>query len=189
MIQKIAGIILVITMILMGSFWFAQQGEPLTESVFRLHVIANSDMIDDQALKLEVKDAVLEMMREELESATSVDDVRDQAHKLIPEVQRIAQNVIRARNYDYPVQVTVGEYEFPTKYYGNLVFPQGNYQALRVTLGEGKGKNWWCVLFPPLCMVSTSDKGLSLETPEEAQVSLKCLELLPKGMQLRLSGN
>jgi len=100
----------------------------------------------------------------------------------------MAESIVASRGYDYPVAVYIGQFDFPTKSYGNVVFPQGRYEAVRVVLGEGEGKNWWCVLFPPLCMVSSSDQGLSLDSPAQAKVSLKCLELIPRGMKVKLSG-
>lgn len=184
MIKKTAAIILFISLLMAGSYFMLEKGEPLADTVLRLHVIANSDEPGDQVLKLAVKDAVVQMMRDEFKEMTELKEARQLAVQNIPEIKKTAESVITDRGYDYPVKVYVGEYEFPTKSYGNMVFPQGEYQALRVVIGEGQGKNWWCVLFPPLCMVSSSDQGLTLNSPEEAQISFKCLELLPKGVRL-----
>lgn len=162
------------------------RGTSLSEDVLRLHVIANSDDPSDQQLKLEVKDQVVAQMRELLADACSAEEAREIAIREVPAIKNNAEQTIASRGYDYPVEVEVGLHEFPTKSYGNLVFPAGEYQAVRVIIGEGQGKNWWCVLFPPLCMVSSSDQGLSLDSPEKAEVSLKCLKFLPKGMQVTL---
>lgn len=164
------------------------RGTSLSEDVLRLHVIANSDDPSDQQLKLEVKDQVVAQMRGLLVDACSAEEAREIAIREIPAIKKSAEETIAARGYDYPVVVEVGQHQFPTKSYGNLVFPAGEYQAVRVIIGEGEGKNWWCVLFPPLCMVSSSDQGLSLDSPEKAEVSLKCLKFLPKGMQVTLKG-
>lgn len=189
MIKKTSGIILLIILVLSANYVLAEQEKPLADSVFRLHVIANSDTAEDQALKIEVKDEIVAMMQNEFGDLNDAGQAREKAVKIIPRIKKKAETVINDQGYDYPVEVHVGEYEFPAKSYGNLVFPGGEYQALRIVIGEGQGKNWWCVLFPPLCMVSSSDKGLSIDSSEEAQVSFKCLELLPKGVQFSLSGD
>jgi stage II sporulation protein R len=185
MVKKIIGIITILAFsYAAGSVYTAAQ-IPLAESVLRLHVVANSDDPCDQQLKLEVKDKIVALMGTELEQAHDRDEARQIAIANLPRIQATATDVIKAKGYNYPVQVTVGEYPFPTKSYGNITFPPGNYQAVRVVIGAGQGKNWWCVLFPPLCLVSSSDRGISLNSPREAKVSLKCLELIPKGMKIK----
>lgn len=172
-------------LLVLGCTWWTEQKQvPLNENVLRLHVVANSDDPADQALKLAVKDRVVKLMREEFKSASSMPEARQLALQSTDTIEVAAAQVVAAHGYDYPVQVAVGEFQFPTKSYGNLVLPQGDYQAVRVVIGAGEGKNWWCVLFPPLCMVSSSDQGLSLGTTEEAEVSFKCLELLAQGAHL-----
>jgi stage II sporulation protein R len=186
--KKYYGIIMIAILILLGTSLYLEE-KPLNKSVLRLHVIANSDSLADQALKIQVKDAVVEMMKKEFAGMDNMEQARQAALEDIPEIKRTAEAVVQANGYNYPVQVSLGEYQFPTKSYGNLVLPQGEYQAVRVTIGGGEGKNWWCVLFPPLCMVSSSEQGLSLHSPEEAKVSFKCLELIPKGAKFRTSNH
>lgn len=181
--RYLSGIMIVVLMIC-TAYWYEQHSPTLEESVLRLHVVANSDSPADQRLKLEVKDEVVTMMQKEFVNASNAEEARALAIKKIPFIEKTAAAVIAAHGLDYPVQVQVGEREFPTKSYGNVVLPQGDYQAVDVIIGKGQGKNWWCVLFPPLCLVSSSDKGLSVDTPCQARVSLKCLELIPKGLQL-----
>ncbi len=183
MYKKIVGIIIILTSFGAAGLVAANQGEPLAESVLRLHVIAHSDDPADQALKLAVKDDIVTMMKPEFTGVDNANEARSAARQNIPRIKAAAEARIRANGYDYPVEVTVGEYDFPTKSYGNIIFPAGKYPAVRVIIGEGQGKNWWCVLFPPLCLVSSSDQGLSLDSPQEAQVTFKCLELLPKGVK------
>jgi len=189
MLKKCLTIILVLSVTLLGSYTLAAWGQPLNQRVLRLHVIANSDSPADQSLKMEIKDLIVARMGEEFADVKTAEEARRIAIKKKGEIKQLAESVVAAHGYNYPVAVYVGEYDFPAKSYGNVVLPQGRYEAVRVVLGEGKGKNWWCVLFPPLCMVSSSDKGLSLSSPDEAKVSLKCLELLPQGMKINLSGN
>ncbi len=187
--KKIAVIIGIFIMIFLGSNHYYANNNALNDSVLRLHVIANSDSVDDQALKIAVKNEVVSLLKAEFAEQQDVEQARKLAIENIPRIQELAEEVIESQGYHYPVQVKVGEYMFPTKSYGNMVFPQGEYQAVRIIIGDGEGKNWWCVLFPPLCMVSDSDKGLSFDKEEEARVSLKCLELLPKGVRLKLSSH
>jgi stage II sporulation protein R len=184
MLKKVLGIIIILVGVLTGGFVVAKQGVPLEQSVLRLHVIANSDDLADQALKMAVKDDIVAMMKQEFSTINELGAARKLAEQSIPSITAVAESRIKASGYDYPVQVTVGEYDFPTKSYGDLVFPSGRYQAVRVVIGDGQGKNWWCVLFPPLCLVSSTGKGLSLDSPQQAQVTFKCLELLPKGLKL-----
>ena len=186
MTKKLFGIIMIAFIILLGSSFYLEK-KPLNESVLRLHVIANSDSLADQTLKLKARDLVIEMMKEEFSGMNNMEQASQAALKELPEIKRQVEEVVRANGYNYPVEVSLGEYPFPSKSYGNLVLPRGEYQAVRVTLGEGEGKNWWCVLFPPLCMVSSTEQGLSLNSPQEAKVSFKCLELIPKGAKIRTS--
>ena len=184
MLKKISGIIIILITIFTGGWVVANRSEPLEQSVLRLHVIANSDDPADQALKLAVKDDIVTFMQQEFVGLKDVDEARQLAQQDIPYIQAAARARIEASGYNYPVEVKVGEYDFPTKSYGNLVFPPGKYQAVRVIIGEGQGKNWWCVLFPPLCLVSSTEQGMSLNSPQQAQITFKCLELLPRGVKV-----
>ncbi|MDD4801363.1 MAG: stage II sporulation protein R [Syntrophomonas sp.] len=175
--KKLTGII--IFLIVVFSVGVLIQVEPLSHRVLRLHIIANSDEPADQALKLAVKDDIINSMKPRFSNAYDMNDAKQMAEHDIAYIQSVAEANIRAHGYDYPVNVVVGEYEFPIKSYGSVVFPAGTYQAVRVIIGEGQGKNWWCVLFPPLCLVSSTDQGLSLSSPQEARVTFKCLEFLP----------
>lgn len=185
--KKLFILLIVFSTVLFSNNYLSGNDDSLTDSVLRLHVIANSDSIDDQALKIEVKNEVVGSFKDEFASQTGVEEAEKYAKDNIPEIKRIAEEAIYARGYSYPVRVEVGNYKFPTKSYGNMIFPQGDYNAVRIIIGEGKGKNWWCVLFPPLCMVSDSDKGLSFDNKKEAKVSFKCLDLISKGVKLKLS--
>jgi len=183
-LKKLSGIIIVIAFSICALYVAGVEGRDLSQGVLRLHVIANSDDPADQALKLKVKDEIVKMMKQEFAGVEDANQARELASQDIDRIRLVAQEKVKSLGYDYPVEVYVGEFDFPTKSYGNMVFPAGKYQAVRVVIGEGQGKNWWCVLFPPLCLVSSSDKGMSLDSPDEAQVTFKCLELLPKGVKL-----
>ena len=112
------------------------------EGIFRMHVIANSDSAADQATKLAVRDAILDYERG-MENVGSAEEVK----------ARLIDNVLHERGMDYSAELHIGTYDFPDREYGGRLYPAGRYQALRVILGEGKGKNWWCVMFPPLCIL------------------------------------
>ncbi|TJX12975.1 stage II sporulation protein R [Tissierella creatinini] len=127
--------------------------EAHNDDVIRFHVRANSDRKEDQDLKLKVRDEILKEMGEKFEDAASIDESRLIIKENIEEIKSIAENVIAQEKKDYPVDVSLGIEEFPVRTYGNLVFPQGNYEALIVEIGQAKGQNWWCVMFPPLCFV------------------------------------
>lgn len=130
--------------------------ENLSNSVFRLHVIANSDTQEDQDLKYIVRDKLIEYMNTLTESNSSKREVIKIAQDNLNKFKQIAENTIREQGYSYPVEVEIGNFEFPTKTYGDISFPAGYYDALRVKIGESKGKNWWCVMFPPLCFVDVT---------------------------------
>ena len=184
--KRMAVGLVILTVCLWG--WVSAVGQEVPDQVYdeviRLHVVANSDSPADQALKLAVKDEVVNLMRERLAGVEDVAEARRETSRLLPEIRQVAAHKIEAEGYDYPVQTALGEYDFPTKYYGDLVFPDGRYTAVRVVIGEGEGKNWWCVLFPPLCLVSGTDQGLSLHPGEQAQVKLKCAELLKRSTRI-----
>ncbi|MGR6837201.1 stage II sporulation protein R [Syntrophomonas erecta] len=183
--KKIFMFIIMVTLVSCTGIYVKElRGTPLQDSVLRLHVVANSDTVTDQTLKIEVKDAVIAMMKEDFSGIDDLDQARQTAADKVPDIKQVAEEVVDKKGFTYPVKVSVGEYEFPTKSYGNFVLPQGDYQAVKVIIGEGQGRNWWCVLFPPLCMVSSSDKGLSMDSRAEARISFKCLELLPRGAKL-----
>jgi len=131
------------------------------DSVVRLHVLANSDSEEDQALKLKVRDALLEKTAPLLSSCSSREEACAALEAHMDELKQIAEEVIRAEGYDYPVTILLGEEEYPEKNYDSICFPSGKYTSLRVCIGNAEGQNWWCCLFPPLCLgnstVSSSD--------------------------------
>lgn len=121
--------------------------------IIRFRVIAASDSTFDQAVKLKVRDAVLDYLRPSLQGAGSEPAAAQAISGRLPEIRQVAQQTVRVSGADKPVQVFYGVTAFPTKAYGPVVYPAGNYQALKIVIGAGQGKNWWCVLFPPLCYV------------------------------------
>lgn len=129
------------------------------EELIRFHVRANSDTEEDQKLKLKVRDKILEDMKEILEGADSLEKGRYIIMCKLDDIKNVAESVIQENGYDYPVKVTMGIEAFPVRKYGNKVLPQGNYESLIVTIGNGEGQNWWCVMFPPLCFVDVTQSN------------------------------
>lgn len=143
--------------ILISAFFYVDAvSSDISDSVFRLHVIANSDSKEDQELKYKVRDKVLEYMNLISKNCTSKEDVINLAKTHQEEFKNIAQNVIKENGYNYNVNIYIGKYDFPTKTYGDISFPAGNYDCLRIEIGESQGQNWWCVMFPPLCFVDVT---------------------------------
>lgn len=141
----------------------------LSKSVFRLHVIANSDSDEDQSLKLQVRDKLLDYMNSITANVRSKDDAIKIAQDHQKDFQIIAEQTILDKGYSYPVTVEIGNYEFPTKHYGDITLPSGYYDALRVKIGDACGHNWWCVMFPPLCFVDVTS-GI---VPDSSKEQLK----------------
>ena len=131
---------------------FAYRCSQVRESVLRMHVIANSDSDEDQALKLKVRDAVLERGSELFDGTMTADEARERIEPKKDELVEAAREVIVSEGFDYPVTVEVVDEYFATRCYGDLTMPAGKYTAIKVVIGEGEGKNWWCVMFPPLCL-------------------------------------
>ncbi len=144
----------------------------LSDSVFRLHIIANSDSEEDQALKLLVRDNVLSYMKEISEGVSSKEEVMHLMESHLSDFERIATETIVSKGYDHNVNLKIGKYDFPTKVYGDITLPSGIYDALKIEIGEAKGKNWWCVMFPTLCFVDLNSASLDDEAKGVLESSL-----------------
>lgn len=146
--------------------------QDIADHIIRLHVIAHSDTVEDQALKLNVRDEVLSQLQDSLIPADTQTEAETILDQMIPVIQKIAQNKIYAEGYDYPVHVVMEERYFPAKTYGDLTFPPGTYQALCIEIGAAEGKNWWCVLFPSLCFVNETTAEVPNTSKEKLEESL-----------------
>lgn len=133
--------------------------EKIYDSVLRLHVLANSDSDEDQALKLKVRDAIISHVSPRVIDSQSREDAIEILQSELDKIESIAEEVVRDEGYAYPVSVTLTVEEYPTRNYEAMSFPSGEYVSLRVMIGKAEGKNWWCVLFPPLCLSSASAKS------------------------------
>lgn len=192
--------ILFITFFIVTAYSYATNvSKGLAEDIFRLHIIANSDSEEDQTLKLKVRDAILEYMKTLTEDTSDKQAVIKLSKNHTEDFKQIAEKIIQENGYDYSVNIEIGNFYFPTKYYGNISLPAGNYDALKIEIGDAKGQNWWCSLFPPLCFVSVSSgvideegeeylkENLSEEefaivsnTSDEVQFKFKIIEMINK---------
>lgn len=152
------------------------QGD-IASKIIRFHVIANSDSEQDQNLKLKVRDEVLKYMMPKLNNCKNINDSKRIIRENNSEILNVANKVIKEQGYTYGVKGSLSWVNFPIKSYGNITLPQGTYEAYRIIIGNGKGQNWWCVMFPPLCFVDitkgqvsynkVSDEMKKVLTPEE----------------------
>lgn len=143
--------------------------QPSPDQLIRFHVLANSDSEQDQTLKIAVRDAILREVSPRLAVSKSLEESRDILKRLSPEMEDIGRSVVRSWGKDYSVHTEYGHFSFPTKSYGSLILPAGDYEALRVVVGKGQGSNWWCVLFPPLCFI---DIEHSTAVPVDGKVGI-----------------
>ena len=142
---------------LLSGIWALNTQRDLADRVVRLHVLANSDTEEDQALKLLVRDAVLERATEILEQSEDRRSAEALLRESLPELEALAGETVRANGYHYAVTAELEDTSFPTKEYDGFALPAGEYLALRILIGEGAGQNWWCVVFPPLCTAASAD--------------------------------
>lgn len=141
----------------------------LAKEVFRFHVLANSDSKEDQALKMQVKEEVIAYMKEQLPHSDSVEMTKKWAVSNLDQIEELAEQLIREKGYNYSVCAEVKHCDFPDKTYGDITFPAGKYEALRIKIGEAEGQNWWCVLYPNLCFLD----AVHAVVPDEGKEELK----------------
>ena len=143
--------------------------ENYKEKLIRFHVIANSDTEEDQELKLKVRDEIISYLQPKLENSSSIEESEKIITSEYDNLQSISRKTILDNGNNYDVKVGIEYSNFPTKQYSNVVLPAGEYKALKVVIGEGKGKNWWCVMFPPLCFVDEENGVIDKSTDEKLQ--------------------
>lgn len=143
----------------------AQQVTAIPDEAIRLRILANSDAKEDQDVKRKIRDAVNADIAEWVKTLTSIDEAREVIQSHLPDIQSRAEEMAAAQGLDQSVDVTFGKAQFPTKLYGQYLYPAGDYEAIVITLGEGSGANWWCVLFPPLCFLDFSNGTAVSQSP------------------------
>lgn len=139
----------------------------IAHEVIRFHVLANSDSDEDQSLKLKVRDGVLEQFQYGLSQAQSKEESRSFLYAHLDEIKEYADHIVKENGFDYPVAISLTRDYFPTKAYGDVVFPPGEYDTLRIEIGKGSGQNWWCVMFPPLCYVDVTQGKMNEEGKQQ----------------------
>ncbi|PWK16291.1 stage II sporulation protein R [Tumebacillus permanentifrigoris] len=150
----------------------AEDGTDVTDTIpgdaIRLRIIANSDDPADQKLKRDVRDQIIVAVADEIRGLKDHDAIKATIANSVPEMNDLAAKIIAEKGYSYPVQTDYGNVPFPTKMYGDKVYPAGEYEALRIQIGEAAGQNWWCVLFPPLCFVDMAN-GDAVAQPKDME--------------------
>jgi stage II sporulation protein R len=144
----------------------------ISNKIIRFHVIANSDSLNDQAVKLRVRDDVLSYLSPKLEKSNSLEESKKILTENSIQVKKIAIEQLRKSGYDYNVKIELSNENFPIKTYGNITLPQGKYQAYRIIIGSGKGQNWWCVMFPPLCFVDITKGSVSYKQTQKEMMKV-----------------
>ena len=163
----------------------------LSQAVFRLHVLANSNSEEDQNLKYKVRDGLIKYMNNICSNCSTKAEAISIANEHKNDFQEIAQNIVKGNGYDYPVKINIGNFYFPTKNYGDISLPAGPYDALKDEIGEAKGQNWWCVLYPPMCIPAAqptqelndvlNESEMEIVTSEpKYEIRFACVELFER---------
>lgn len=166
---------IIVTMLLLTGMGCKKQYQlqrQLSEKVLRFHVLANSDSVEDQNLKLAVRDAVGGFMQEKVGNLESKTACEKMVTEQITEIEAVAEQVITEAGYSYEVHAELAECKFPIKTYGEYTFPAGNYDALKVTIGKGSGQNWWCVMYPNMCFENSMYEVVNEESEENLRAVL-----------------
>lgn len=141
--------------------------QSIAQKLIRFHVLANSDSIEDQALKLKVRDKVLEYIAPKMAECKSVEESKMVLKENNDKIKQIAQSIISKNGYKYGVKTELGKVQFPVKEYGTIVLPEGEYEAYRILIGSAEGHNWWCVMFPPLCFTDITKGDVEVKKTQD----------------------
>ncbi|MFC4777899.1 stage II sporulation protein R [Paenibacillus sp. GCM10023252] len=191
---------LVFLLLLLVMSWEAQKTDAAVVSAsipadaIRLRILANSDSAVDQAVKRHVRDAVVQAMNSWVTGPQTIEEARNTLRTHMPEIENIVREQLNSRGFSYNAHAELGVVPFPTKMYGSKVYPAGNYEALRITLGAGEGQNWWCVLFPPLCFIdaisgeasaasASSDEAAASAAPASSPAKTEVSKAEPAGSE------
>lgn len=190
----ISGLIITSIITFAGEVYSKGVTDRLSENFIRFHLIANSDTVEDQQMKEHIRDVILAYMSPLLKDSGSIAETRSIIIDESPNIERLALEVINKWGKEYTVNVLLEKVDFPTKAYGDITLPAGEYEACRIIIGDGKGKNWWCVMFPPLCYVDVTsgivpsdqkEKLKSSISKEEYELITKSTSLSGKDMPIR----
>ena len=162
---------LVLTLLISSAVSFAETCAPIRSEVLRLHILANSDSDQDQKLKLAVRDRILKLDLFSSESTSSKEETEQEAAAALSEIEAAAREELRIQGCSGDVKAELVRMYFTTRVYENVTLPAGYYDAVRITIGKGAGHNWWCVLYPPLCIpAAEAEQPLDVFTPEEEEI-------------------
>lgn len=150
-------LLVIVAVLLLSGAVLEENAQALSDQFIRLHVIANSDSKDDQTMKLAVRDEILAYAETVLPAGLSMEETEELLSARLHELEAVGAKAVIAYGADYPVSVSLTDTHFPTKVYEDFALPAGNYRALQVVIGAGGGENWWCVLFPPLCLGAVTE--------------------------------
>ena len=170
-----AALLMAFAVVLTIGMWASVTQRALADEVLRLHVVANSDSDADQAVKLQVRDAILQAATPYLDGVNGQEQAEQALEPHLSELAQAGAAVLGEAGMDYPITVTITDQWFPTKEYTDFALPAGTYRSLQVVLGQGQGHNWWCVVFPPLCVSSVSEESVATSASgvlSEDQISL-----------------
>lgn len=178
---------------------FERSVERIENGVLRLHIIANSDSEKDQSLKLMVRDGILSGYSEIFENSDGIDEIVKTAKEHLSEIEKTAEKIIRENGFFYDVSCEVVKMDFDRKDYEDFTMPKGFYNALRIKIGKAEGRNWWCVMYPPLCIPTAVKTDLSeyltedeidiITNPQRYEMKFKCVEIYEKIIgQLKQNG-
>ncbi|MBR4092924.1 MAG: stage II sporulation protein R [Oscillospiraceae bacterium] len=190
LIAMITGLIFTLSVSFSDIMEFKKNLSDIESNVLRLHIIANSDSEQDQSLKLMVRDGILSGYSEIFENSDGIDEIVKTAKEHLSEIEKTAEKIIRENGFFYDVSCEVVKMDFDKKDYENFTMPKGFYNALRIKIGSAEGKNWWCVMYPPLCVPATTEADLSeylteeeidiITNPKRYEVRFKCVEIYEK---------
>ncbi len=159
----------------------------IAAQVLRLHVIANSDSESDQRLKIAVRNRILSEAADLFENTSSAAEAAKVAEEKLEYLTEIARDEVKKQGFSYPVSVKIGKVAFPVKFYDDIMLPSGQYTALQITIGDGEGRNWWCVMYPPMCSLDgiTSDNSRSTLKDALSENDFNMVSSNGKGAQIR----
>lgn len=176
----VLSLILVIVMAVVLFYTYEDTPQNQYSGIIRLHVIANSDSEEDQELKLKVRDEIIKKTKS-LQESQSIEDSREYLQTHLKDMEETANKVIEENGKSYKAEANLGIRWIPEKTYGDMYFPAGNYEALNLTLGRGEGQNWWCVLFPPLCLIEEDEeaiKEMGISEEQKIEIKWKLMDIL-----------
>lgn len=175
----IALIYTAVFLFLLVNYYAEKVNQDLSDSMIRLHIVANSDSIQDQALKYRVRDAVIGYITENMDGLTNKSNAISFINSHLHEIEQVANNTIVQEGIKDYAKASFGKYPFPSKQYANVILPAGFYDALKIEIGDAKGQNWWCVMFPPLCFTEDTKGKL-----DEEYISILKEELTEEEMEI-----